>query len=139
MLWLSCSCTYHVHLFFILKQKTCTTISHAPQKAIATEAGNGHCLSALCKELPLIFTKQIAVTNCWYLHPVVLKNILKLMWRVRNLRSLILRLKDFLVRTGFKENTAGVDFYAHLYWMKRWTLQTSPQSTQMAFYKLACH
>jgi HSP20 family protein len=37
-----CNC----YLFFILKTKTCTTISHAPQKANVTEAGNGHCLFA---------------------------------------------------------------------------------------------
>ena len=36
---------------FHLKEKTCTTISHAPQKA-NTEAGTGTSLSVQCKEPP---------------------------------------------------------------------------------------
>lgn len=40
-----------VNNFLNLKIETCTTISHAPQKANVTEAGKGQCLSEVCKEL----------------------------------------------------------------------------------------
>jgi hypothetical protein len=37
--------------FLILKSKSCTTISHVPQKANITEAGKGPSLCAVCKGL----------------------------------------------------------------------------------------
>jgi hypothetical protein len=37
--------------FSFKKEKTCTTISHVPQKAKSTEAGQGRCLSEACSVL----------------------------------------------------------------------------------------
>jgi hypothetical protein len=49
--WLNSSSAFFVNYFLNLKIETCTTISHAPQKANVTEAGKGPCLSEVCKEL----------------------------------------------------------------------------------------
>ena len=64
-------CYIWIFIFSLLKQRTCTTISHVPQKAITPEAGTGTCSSDQCKELPLTFTRQKPVLKCWYLPRVV--------------------------------------------------------------------